>query len=383
MYGGIRMKSLLEQEDIIEQRDAQNLAYILQKPNLFYSIGYKVMQSQEKNGFIRCVRISHNGKDKLLYDISNYKTFESLLLDLRPEIFLTILINLMDTLIEVKNNGFMQCENTIISFDRIYVDCNNYKVYLIYLPIDRGSDIANYSLFETHLKSNIEQVFHTNPDLDHLSFYKLLDNLKKPNYTIEAISAYLKEIHIEDHNESNVKQKSQSAQEIYKDSYKGEYEELYKEQVVLTQEKEPENKKNGFKLFGRKPKQKKEKETLVEFQTQLEGGATEILDAIFTPSIVFSGVRTPEKIDIIITKPEFVIGKMEGSVDGTILFNKAISRIHCKFIWSDGNYLIEDLGSANGTYLNGKRLGVKTQVPIKPGDKVRLADSDFIIKALS
>ena len=30
-----------------------------------------------------------------------------------------------------------------------------------------------------------------------------------------------------------------------------------------------------------------------------------------------------------------------------------VSRLHAAFVWQEGNLVIEDLGSSNGTYLNG------------------------------
>jgi hypothetical protein len=59
---------------IYEQRDAQSVTYILEDSSLFYSTGYKVLKSQEGKGFVKCNHLTHNGKDKLVYDISKYKS---------------------------------------------------------------------------------------------------------------------------------------------------------------------------------------------------------------------------------------------------------------------------------------------------------------------
>ena len=54
-----------------------------------------------------------------------------------------------------------------------------------------------------------------------------------------------------------------------------------------------------------------------------------------------------------------------------------ISRIHCKVICKQDDYYIEDLQSANGTYINNVRLQPKVATRIKHGDVVRLANSNF------
>ena len=72
------MNNLVLDNLIKESRDSTNISYMLEQEDLFYETGYKVLQNQEKNGFIKCVKVSHNGKIKLVYDISKYKSFQSI-----------------------------------------------------------------------------------------------------------------------------------------------------------------------------------------------------------------------------------------------------------------------------------------------------------------
>lgn len=90
-------------------------------------------------------------------------------------------------------------------------------------------------------------------------------------------------------------------------------------------------------------------------------------------------VNAPIKTLFAIDKPEFVIGKNAGSVDGAVSFNKAISRVHCKIIYRDGIYSVVDLGSANGTYVNGARTTINCPVPLHDGDVLKLANSEFAV----
>lgn len=81
--------------------------------------------------------------------------------------------------------------------------------------------------------------------------------------------------------------------------------------------------------------------------------------------------------EIAVTKDEFTIGKKQGLVDGAITFNKLISRSHCKIARQGEQFVIIDLGSANGTYVNGLRVQAGQPYPIKNGDLIRLANSEF------
>ena len=47
--------------------------------------------------------------------------------------------------------------------------------------------------------------------------------------------------------------------------------------------------------------------------------------------------------------------------------NLAVSGHHAKIYWSEGHYVVEDLGSLNGTYVNNKRVGQATLIH---GDQV-------------
>jgi FHA domain/zinc-ribbon domain len=48
-----------------------------------------------------------------------------------------------------------------------------------------------------------------------------------------------------------------------------------------------------------------------------------------------------------------------------------VSRRHARISFSSGNYLIEDLGSTNGTFINrGRRLAPGDRHPLKDGDEI-------------
>jgi len=88
-------------------------------------------------------------------------------------------------------------------------------------------------------------------------------------------------------------------------------------------------------------------------------------------------MNAPMRVEMVITKDEYVIGKKRELCDGVLEFNKMISRVHCKVCKSGNQYTITDLQSANGTYVNKMRLQPNQTVPIKNGDVIRLANSDF------
>ena len=59
------------------------------------------------------------------------------------------------------------------------------------------------------------------------------------------------------------------------------------------------------------------------------------------------------------------------------LADLSVSRWHARLYQDDDHWLLSDLGSTNGTRLNGWR--VTTGVPVKPGDQVSFGSISFVI----
>ena len=93
-------------------------------------------------------------------------------------------------------------------------------------------------------------------------------------------------------------------------------------------------------------------------------------------------MNAPTRVVFVVNKDEFVIGKKVELCDGVIEFNKMISRSHCKITKRGGQYLITDLQSANGTYVNKVKLQPNQPTPVKNGDVIRLANSDFQVSVV-
>lgn len=125
--------------------------------------------------------------------------------------------------------------------------------------------------------------------------------------------------------------------------------------------------------------------TIEELQNRIKGGkgATPVVTPPHTDTSGDAGklriiaMNAPTRVEIEVTKDEFIIGKKKELVDGVVSFNKMISRSHCKINKRGSQYMVTDLQSANGTYVNKVRLQPNQPCQIKNGDVIRMADSDF------
>lgn len=125
--------------------------------------------------------------------------------------------------------------------------------------------------------------------------------------------------------------------------------------------------------------------TIEDLQNRIKGGkgATPVVTPPHTDASGDAGklriiaMNAPTRVEIEVTKDEFIIGKKKELVDGVVSFNKMISRSHCKINRRGSQYMVTDLQSANGTYVNKVRLQPNQPCQIKNGDVIRMADSDF------
>lgn len=81
-----------------------------------------------------------------------------------------------------------------------------------------------------------------------------------------------------------------------------------------------------------------------------------------------------------ITKEAFVIGKNAGMSDFVVPDNPSVSRKHVMIRHSPDGRFVTDLGSANGTFVNDRRLRQGDYIRIRQGDEIRLADEVFVVK---
>jgi hypothetical protein len=84
----------------------------------------------------------------------------------------------------------------------------------------------------------------------------------------------------------------------------------------------------------------------------------------------------PETIPV---RRELVIGR-EDTCD-VVLANPLVSRRHARVWPSNGRYGVEDLGSSNGTYINGQRI--TTAVEIRDGDRLTLGDAELRFRLIA
>ena len=260
------MSELIKSGAVADVTRGSNLAYMLQDNDLFLLTGYKVIKSQRQKGFVNCAKVLHNGKIKLVYFTEHHKSLLSVLPSLNGDGFLSVLINLLNAVIGIRNNGFLVCQNLDLTFDRIFVDPNTLAVSLIYLPLKKP--VVELSMFENELRTGLIKLITATPSLGETQANYICTDLSNGALSLDELYRRFR----------SRRTKGDSTT-----------------QAPITN--------NGSPLDG---------VSNSEFSVQ--------------PELIFSSLNAPMPIAFNIKKEEFVIGSHPNNVDGVITFNRAISR---------------------------------------------------------
>ncbi len=313
------MKEFLQSGKITELKNTQNVSYILEDASLFNLTGYKVLKSQGNSDFVSCAKVLHNGKTKLLYFTSGQKNFKSMLSLIDTDTFIIIISNLLKAVIDIKNNGFLSCNNLDLTYDKIFIDSHTFAVHLIYLPINNDND--DVSAFENELRTDLIKIITSTPSLSNPKMNRISSLLSNGSLTLNELY-------------KNIRSESSA-------------------QTYIPDNENVDNSKNKEKNIN-----------------------------ISQPPLVLTSLDPHNPLQLNISSSVYVLGKNPAKVNGVISFNKAIGRVHCKIVFNNGYFIIDGDGtkpSTNGTYVNNVRLRNTSPFPIKSGDVIRLANSDFSI----
>jgi pSer/pThr/pTyr-binding forkhead associated (FHA) protein len=86
--------------------------------------------------------------------------------------------------------------------------------------------------------------------------------------------------------------------------------------------------------------------------------------------LFFVGLDGAEKSYRLQTHRPFTVGRDPGN--DIILRDPKVSRHHAEIVFERGFFVLHDLASANGTYINGKRIRI---APLTHGAKLRLGNT--------
>lgn len=310
------MQNKVLDEFIVEVEGSSNASYLLKNPEMFYDIGFRVMKNQDGEMLLDCHKLKYNGATKLVYFTNDLESLSSFLERASADSIGLILNNLVKAVENVEGNGFLNILCIDNRLDRIYVERNTLAIKLIYLPLNILINGSAKGTFEGALRTQLRETLGKMQLLEHSAVQDMYKILENETISLSEAVAKMKEV-----------------------SFQGKKEFVEKLPVSEEEVCKKADKEKGY--------------TLISINGQ---------------------------INIPINKAEFLIGKSAEKVDGVIAGNPAISRIHCKLMEQSEKLFIKDMNSANGTFVNGKRLSNEEYVAVDEGSRIKLANIEFMIR---
>lgn len=320
------MNALINSDVIKEVHCNNDFMYVLNKGASIQMTEYKVLQNPSNDFFVPCMRITLNGQPTLYYLCESFRPLSGVINEIPFDKILLVVAKIFKHLVSVNRNGFLHITSIESSLDKIFIDLKTMDVRLLYVPL-------NLSLFETD--EIAENNFRTG----------LLNALIEcPESETLAIKTLI----------SNLQSKTKSMLDLSEEcAYSG---------IKASSYGYTANQTSGY------------------FDAKIPQAMLDSCISQESSYMKLTALNVPFKIELNINKDRFVIGKKESVVDGVLLFSRMISRIHCVVTRENGAIYIMDLGSSNGTFVNGKRLGKEEKMQLFNGDIVRLASSDFEVE---
>ena len=381
------MTELYQKNNIQINAHENAVSCLFQDDSGFNETAYKVLMGVHKEiRLIKCSKVIQNGKTKLLFNTMEYKPLSEVLLGIEEAEFLELLEKLRVAIDSIEQTGYLYPENMLLNMDYIFWDEKVQNIQLICFPLAKGV-----------LEKDKETV------LKHLT--KCL-----ASQVLELFSTTSKEIHSILCNESildknMVLDKTTVPEESVEFTPRHE---LVKPAAIERKQKKPKARIDflslilflqvcaGFAiaLFFLHP------EFFEDWNVSLVAYVAMILAidlaGCFLLYIFIYGTKSkPDAVgeillqseidpslSFVIKKNEFVFGrgKADQPIDGVLANETSVSRVHCVIVQENCKYFLQDLGSVNGTYVNGIRLKPEQKYPIQSDDKVSIAKVDFIVR---
>ena len=172
-----------------EVQSAEDASYFLENNEIFYDIGFKVMQNQENVNLLECHRLKYNGKIKLVYFTRDYTSMADYIASSDVDTILSLIDSLIRALIQIENLGFLNMACIDNRLSHMYVEPNTNTIKIIYLPVNITGIHKNKNEFDNEIKAQLVQAIEQMRITDNPKMRQAVDALEDGTLKLHDISA--------------------------------------------------------------------------------------------------------------------------------------------------------------------------------------------------
>ena len=329
----------IEENKIAQQLECgSHFAYILYDNSAFTNTDYRVLLSQKNDIYVPCMKMTCNGATELYYNTDGLKSFQSMFANMTPSIYLMIASSIFASVLDIVSNGFLSCQKIEMSWDKVYVNPSTLKVKLVYVPTTFDF-YGSRAEFENELRSNLVRLTSSVVQVTDPKIRQFLSDLSNGSLSIN---------------------------DLYNRTKGGRTEVLRNDQPIHDVN------------VGQNPYQP----TPPMYQNVgvIPGGGN-VRPAVGRSFLKLIAINPNWKgYEARLDKGTGVLGRKPENADVVLPYDDFIGRRHCKYVVKDGQYYLIDLESKNKTSINGRQLEPNQEYPIRKGDIVRMAGTDFRVE---
>ena len=287
------------------------------------------------------------------------------------DLFLKIALKICD--IHLKCEEYLlKPQNILIQNNTIFIDKNTDEIYMVYLPIknkELGNNIEDLKKYIISLSQSISSV--NNID-DYNLVSEIVKYLNSKEVTVKKLKKQI-ELFIQKKNAENIivapQPKEVVEEVIRKKSFfqkvKSMFSKNNKEEIRKTNRANNIEDTNGtnIKLINEDSIELNISENSIVGQ--------DVKNKKSNGYLTIENSTGKERIEL--NKEILLLGRMSGVVD-YVLDSNVVGRVHARIENIDDCYYITDLGSKNGSYLNGARLVANEKYKLEDNSHIKLAN---------
>lgn len=422
--------------DRIVMKDREYLIYEIQQKTVIDRIGIRMLEHNQIRGLMTFKFVHEEDRDYFRYDPGIECSLAEWLFQIRKKEEVLDMINSILAVYEEIPTYLLTQENLLTEITEIGV--SDGKCLLAYVPaeVEKGNCITLIQKILRRIKYPLEEDYSYIFDLQNAFGRGDIKNIADIHKWIRIVNGEIEDpLAIADKNEQKQREipwngdepekeitpepivveleKSESKEassQVLQEEKNNAINDIFAEFGLPVSVKVPEKekkekakkikkdvsegeKKKGIRLFGKKkevqintvpmPVQNTRIEDTVRSHiviNDLNRGSETVLMDDYISGVSLSLVRDKNRQEYPVREGENIIGSGKNA-DIKITDNSAISRKHARLLIKDGNYYLEDLGSTNGTCVNGEPLLPHSSCLITDMTHIKISNETFTFRA--
>ncbi len=350
----------------------------------------QTLRTNEVPGLLRAeVNRKHNSF-QLIYDVTGFKNFQNFVKNpITKNVFMEIVQSIQSVFLETQNRH-MEIRKINFDWDSVYVNPATNRLFFIYIPVTEfDNEMSLKSILETLpsqcVLSQTEDTGYVREFTNFLSSNTSITTGRLDDFLNTQNSQYGQKIENSDAfvtcpdcgNKLAIGyqfcgkcgKRLDSSREKRKDN---EYDPLAE---PIQDDYSRTGDSSSFFQSSESFHEKKNGTTVLSNGSMMgeDYNKTTVLNPIQYPYLIRQ--YNDEKISI--SQSPFRLGRERQRCNYYVPDNSAVSRVHADITSENGKYYIEDQGSVNYTYLEGRLIEQHKKFEIVNGMKIRLANEDF------